>query len=63
MNEKDLVKDLPKISHESKIYKTRQQGKQTKLPFAKNQAWRADKKPRLFTHRCMWSYESIILEL
>jgi len=33
MNEKDLVEDLPKISHEYEIFETCQQRKQTKLPF------------------------------
>jgi len=44
MNEKDLVEDLSKISHESKICETCQQGKQTKLQFSKNQVWIVDQK-------------------
>jgi len=44
MDVKDLMKDLPKISHKSKICETCQQEKQTKLPFSKNKAWRVDQK-------------------
>ena len=47
MNDKDLVEDLPKISHESEVCKTYQQGKQIKLPFQKNQWWKANQKLQL----------------
>jgi len=47
MNEKDLVEDLPKIFHESKICEICQQGKQTKLSFPKNQPWSLDQKLQL----------------
>ena len=47
MNKKELVKDMPNINNNAQICDTCQQGKQAKLPFPKNQVWRANQKLQL----------------
>ncbi|WKA10494.1 hypothetical protein VitviT2T_028060 [Vitis vinifera] len=43
----ELVEDMPNVSNEAQICEICQQGKQSRLPFKNNQAWRATEKLQL----------------
>jgi len=47
MNKKELVEDMYVINNNAQICDTCQQGKQAKLPYPKNQAWRASQRLQL----------------